>query len=68
MLFTPPTEEGNTLDMPFHLTLETGRYELIVDDSLARQLLDFEPEETWQDAVSPIAGKIREELPHLFPK
>jgi nucleoside-diphosphate-sugar epimerase len=66
-ILVTPTED-NTKGMPFHLTLETGRYELTFDNSLARKLLDFEPEETWQDAVSRIAGEIREELPHLFPK
>jgi hypothetical protein len=66
-ILVTPTED-NTLGMPSHLTLETGRYQLTFDNSLAQQLLDFEPKETWQDAVSRITGEIREELPHLFPK
>lgn len=50
----------NTAAFPFHLQLEAGKKLFTFDNDLARKLLDWEPEETWKDAVRRGAVEIRE--------
>lgn len=53
---------------PASLLVECTRYESTFDNSLGRKLLDYEPEETWTDAVDWIAQEFRERHPELIPK
>jgi nucleoside-diphosphate-sugar epimerase len=45
------TEE---MGMPPHLYLDITKYEQTFDNTRARTVLDFTPEDSWQDAVERI--------------
>ncbi|CAB9526284.1 3beta-hydroxysteroid-dehydrogenase/decarboxylase isoform [Seminavis robusta] len=64
-LFRAPDEES-TPGMPFDLTMEACTKEMTFDNSLAKELLGYEPQETWEDAVIRIAKECREAYPDLF--
>jgi hypothetical protein len=65
-LFTTTPESQPAL--PFHLVLEIPKYESTFDNSLGRKLLDYEPEESWEDALEWIALEYRARHPHSFSK
>lgn len=52
--------------LPAHVLLDTAHYQQTFDNSLARNLLEFEPEETWMDAMVWIARDIQMHHPELF--
>jgi nucleoside-diphosphate-sugar epimerase len=52
--------------LPAHVMLDTAHYQQTFDNSLARNLLEFEPEETWMDAMVWIARDITLRHPKLF--
>jgi nucleoside-diphosphate-sugar epimerase len=58
----PPTPE-NTAGFPLHLQLQSGKNRLTFRNDLAYELLNWQPEETWMDAVKRISADFREEYP-----
>lgn len=66
-MFVQRTPE-NTAAFPFDLQLEAGRTIFTFDNTLAHELLDWKPEETWMDAVKRISVEFREECPQHFNK
>ena len=51
---------------PPSLLVECTRYESTFDNQLGRRLLDYEPEESWEDAVAWIAQEFRDRHPELY--
>jgi nucleoside-diphosphate-sugar epimerase len=49
--------------VPPHMWMEIVNYEQTFDNSLARTMLDFEPEETWEQAVEIIVKEYRNQNP-----
>ena len=59
-------DDDTKLALPMHKTLAVGKHQQSFDNSLARDLLDFEPEETWVDTLEWVARDIERSNPDLF--
>ena len=66
-IFTTPNDE-DIPGFPFDLIMEASDQEMTFDNSLAHRLLDYKPDETWEDAVVSIAKEFRVVHPHFFQK
>ncbi|CAB9526283.1 3beta-hydroxysteroid-dehydrogenase/decarboxylase isoform [Seminavis robusta] len=64
-LFRAPDEES-TPGLPFDLVMDFCTKEMTFDNSLAKELLDYEPQETWEDAAIRVAKETRQAHPELF--
>lgn len=52
--------ESEEKGMPPHLFLDISKFEQTFDNSKAHQVLDFAPEESWQDAVERIVNNYKD--------
>ena len=59
-------DEDSKVALPMQKMIQTGRCQQSFDNSLARSLLDFEPEESWNDALQWVARDIQLRNPDLF--
>jgi hypothetical protein len=63
-----PTTPESQPALPFYLVLEIPKYESPFDNSLVRKLLDYQPEESSEDALEWIALEYRTRHPHSSKK